>query len=271
MKVMIKRVENQAKITLQESAGLAIVTLYRPRVRNALSTKMWEELEETGQRILHNPKNRVVILRGSRGYFTAGSDIKEFYKMSVEDAEEAFEKMEKAISTFETLPLPTLCMMNGPAMGAGLELALACDLRIGSPNVKLGIPVGRLGIMLNNKFTKRLVDLIGPGRTKDLVYTGRFFDAEESYQLGLLNYLVEEDELDSFTIKTARIISRQSAASLYAIKRSVSNCIQAHKECWEDSNFVHPHDFPEGVASFVEKRKPHFKSRPYDNRNSHIN
>ncbi len=262
MKVKIKRIESKAKITVQESAGMAIITIYRPHLKNALTSKMWKELNVVGKKILENPKNKVVLLRGSGTQFTAGSDIKEFHQMSLDEAEEAFVHMEQAISTFENLPIPTVGVINGPAMGAGLELALACDIRIGSENAKMGIPVGKLGITLNNKFAKRLVDLIGPARTKDLVYTGRIFNAEEAYEYGMLNYLVSEKQLDRFAMTKGKIISEQSPSSLLAIKRAVATNINSIQKFWgEDTKFVDAYDFPEGVASFVEKRKPKFKPR----------
>ncbi|MDQ0338202.1 enoyl-CoA hydratase/carnithine racemase [Caldalkalibacillus uzonensis] len=263
MQVSIKRVEPQSKITLQESAGLAIITINRPHLRNALTSRMWDELTHLGKRILDNPKNRVVIIRGNGPHFTAGSDIKEFSQMTLEEAEEAFVRMEKAISTFERLPLPTIGVVNGPAMGAGFVFALACDLRIGSNNTQMGIPVGRLGITLNDKFVKRIVDLIGPSRAKDLVYTGRLFNAEECYQLGLINYLVETERLDRFAFELGKKISSQSPASVYAVKRSVASSIPGINVPWGDPRqvFVDPYDFPEGIRAFVEKRSPQFKDR----------
>jgi len=262
MRVKILRVENEAKITCQETGGFAIITIHRPRQRNALTTKMWEELANVAQKVAENPKNKVVILRGYGMQFTAGSDIQEFHKMSLEEAEEAFVKMETTISAFETLPLPTICVINGPAMGAGLELALACDLRIGSEKTKLGIPVGRLGITLNNKFAKRIVDFIGPSRTKDLVYTGRIIEAEEAYRLGMLNYLVHSEDMDHFAIRKGKLVAAQSPASVLAVKRSVANCIASTEQLWGASTpFVDPIDFPEGVAAFVEKRSPRFTRR----------
>ncbi|MFV8827657.1 enoyl-CoA hydratase/isomerase family protein [Alkalihalobacterium sp. APHAB7] len=263
MKVLIQRMEDgDAKITYQETAGLAIISLSRPRSKNALTSNMWTQLSEIGAKILDNPKNKVVILRGAGEQFTAGSDIKEFHEMSVEEAEASFLLMERAISTFERLPLPTIGVINGPAMGAGLELALACDIRIGSNFTKMGIPVGRLGITLNNKFAQRLVSLIGPSRTKDLVYTGRIYDAEECKSLGLINYLIQEEKLDRYAIRLGKLVASQSPASLKAIKRSVANCVNSVEELWqEETPFVDRNDFPEGVASFVEKRRPNFKRR----------
>src|SRR5690606_33845460 len=105
---------------------------------NALTANMWTQLSEIAPKILDNPKNKVVLLRGSGEQFTAGSDIKEFHQMSIEEAEASFLLMEKAISAFEKLPIPTIGVINGPAMGAGLELALACDLRVGSEHARMG-------------------------------------------------------------------------------------------------------------------------------------
>lgn len=263
MKVNIKRMnEEQAKIIFQETAGLAIITIKRPQKRNALTAKMWNELAETALMVMQNPKNKVVLLRGWGEQFTAGSDIQEFHEMSLNEAEESFNMMEKAISTFENLEIPTIGILNGPAMGAGLELALACDLRIGSEKSRLGIPVGKLGITLNNKFAKRLVDLIGPSLTKDLVYTNRIIQAEEAYRFGMLNYLVQADELDRFSIRLGKVVASQSPASLLSIKKSVKECVDSVPVLWKGTTpFVDHRDFPEGVAAFVEKRTPQFTRR----------
>lgn len=266
MKIKIHRMMlEDAKITYQETAGLAIISIHRPQSKNALTAKMWTELSEIAGIVLDNPKNKVVLLRGSGQQFTAGSDIKEFHQMSIEEAEASFMLMEKAISAFEKLPIPTIGVINGPAMGAGLELALACDMRIGSGHARMGIPVGRLGIRLSNKFAQRLVNLIGPSRTKELVYTGKILNADESYQLGMLNRIVENEKLDRYAIKLGKLVASQSPASLKAIKQSVANCVNSTEEFWkEDIPFVDPYDFPEGVAAFVEKRPPRFKRRIRD-------
>ena len=255
MQVTTKRMEAEhAKIILQETAGLAIITIHRPQLRNALTANMWDQLLEIGNKVLENPKNKVLLLRGSGEQFTAGSDLKEFNQMSLEEAEDAFVHMENTISTFERLPIPTIGVINGPAMGAGLELALACDIRIGSEKSKLGIPVGKLGITINNKFAQRLVNLVGPSVAKDLVYTGRMLKADEAYRVGMLNYLVKEQDLDRYSIKMGHLVASMSPASLLAVKQSVQECVDSAPVLWKESTpFVDLNDFPEGVAAFVEK------------------
>lgn len=268
MKVLTTRlVKEEAKIIYQETAGLAIITIRRPQAKNALTAKMWDELRRIALQALENPKNKVLILRGYGQQFTAGSDIKEFNSIPLEKSEEAFLHMEKTISTIEHLPLPTIAVINGPAMGAGLELALACDIRIGSDKAKLGIPVGKLGITLNNKFAARLVNLIGPSMTKDLVFTGKLLKTEEAYRVGMLNYVTQEKDLDRYAIRLGKLVASMSPASLLAVKKSVQECVDSAPVLWKNSTpFVDQYDFPEGVLAFVEKRPPHFTRLPLNKR-----
>ena len=261
VQVITTRLEaEEAKIIYQETAGLAIITINRPQAKNALTANMWDELARIALLTLENPKNKVLLIRGAGDNFTAGSDIKEFNSISLKEAEEAFIHMENTISTIENLPIPVIGVINGPAMGAGLELALACDIRIGSDNARLGIPVGKLGITLNNKFAKRLVDLVGPSKTKDFVFTGRMYKAQESYDAGLLNYLVAEKDLTRFSIRLGKLVAGMSPDSLKAVKQSVNACINDIPANWGPSKpFVSERDFAEGVLAFVEKRQPQFK------------
>src|SRR5699024_1627194 len=151
------------------------------------------------------------------------------------------------------LPMPTLCVINGPAIGAGLELDLACDMRIGSENTKLGIPVGNLGITLNNRLAHRLVSLLRQSKTKKLVYMGKIYDGTQAHQHRLLNELVHSDHLHTHLIYMASRSASQSATSLLAIKREVSESTAGAPELWEGTtNFGDPDDFPEGVSAFVE-------------------
>ena len=251
--------EEDAKIIYQETAGLAIITIHRPQLKNALTANMWTQLAKIALQTLENPKNKILILRGSGDNFSAGSDIKEFNSITLEEAENAFVHMEKTISTIESLPIPVIGVINGPAMGAGLELALACDIRIGSEKARMGIPVGKLGITLNNKFAKRLVDLVGPSATKDFVFTGRTYKADEAFKAGMLNYLVSEKDLKKFAIRMGKLVAGMSPSSLLAVKRSVRECLDSAPVLWKTSTpFVDPNDFPEGVRAFVEKRQPKF-------------
>ncbi|HHY73671.1 MAG TPA: enoyl-CoA hydratase/isomerase family protein [Bacillus bacterium] len=261
MRVTIKETEKDGNISLQESGGFAIVTINRPQLKNALTNRMWVDLKAVGKRITQNSKNKVVILRGKKKLFCSGSDLKQFNDLAIDEANDAFRLMEEAISTFERIPLPTIGVINGPAMGAGFQLALACDIRIGTPKTLMGFPVGRLGITINQAFAKRIADLIGKSRTMDLVYTGRLFKPQECYDLGLINYLLDnETDVNHYAIQLGKKIMEQSPASLLAVKKAVSFNNPTVSIPWETGldTSVDPIDFPEGVRSFVEKRKPKF-------------
>lgn len=256
MRVHIKRVPD-GKITLQETSKMALITINRPAARNALTANMWQELARIGRKAGESEKTKVLILRGTTGQFTAGADIKEFCEMSIDEADQAFANMEEAISVFESLPIPVIAAVDGPAMGAGFILSLACDMRIGTMNTRMGIPVGRLGITVGPSFMRRIIRLIGPSRAKELVYTGKIFGAEEAYRFGLLNHLVTVGDLDKFTLEMAGTIMEQSGASLRAVKKAAQWCERKEETPW---SFVDPIDFPEGCLAFAQKRKPNFQS-----------
>lgn len=262
MNVYSSKFEDGSKIVYQETGKIAIVTINREHVRNAMTPDMWLELANIARTIEGNGKARVVILRGKGKNFTVGSDLKAFHKMGIEEANQAFAYMEEAISAFEHLRLPVIGVVTGPALGAGFQLALACDIRIGTPEALMGMPIARLGITLSHKFTQRIVNLIGPSRTKDFVFTSRYVKGEEAYQLGLLNYLVSEEELDDFVLKIADKIRKAAPSTLITCKEAVAQSnpfIEVPFYHRGYPQYVDRRDFPEGVAAFVEKREPNFE------------
>ncbi|MEB3103946.1 enoyl-CoA hydratase/isomerase family protein [Ferviditalea candida] len=255
MKVAISRVPD-GKITLQLTSKVALVTINRPAARNAMTRNMWKSLGDIADEIGANPKIKVAVLRGVPGEFTAGSDIKEFAGMSLDEADEAFHVMERTIAKFEQLPIPVIAAIDGPAMGAGFILSLACDLRIGTPKARLGIPVGKLGIKLGPSFVRRMVRLMGPSFTKELVMTNRILNASEASSLGLLTRFVASDDLDRLTFELIETIMNQSRGSLRAVKELVRRSYEDEDIRW---SYVDPDDFTEGCLAFAQKRKPRFR------------
>jgi len=261
MNVLINRADKNSKISLQIGSEIAIVTIHRPRFKNALNASMWKDMHNIIKEVKKRPKVKVVILRGVGNNFSAGSDLKEFNEVSsAEEADYIFQLMENALSALERLLVPTIAIVNGPAFGAGLQLALTCDLRIGTSETLMGMPLGKLGITISNKFTKRIVDLIGPSRMKDLIYTNRFVHPEEAHEWGLINYLLKEEDSNRYALEIAEKIKHNSISSLKAAKEAAAHNIPEFYLPTEkkfESN-IDSDDFFEGVQAFIEKRKPKF-------------
>jgi len=254
MRVTVERFNGQATMRFQLTGAIGIITIDRPGQRNALSQEMWQTMREWVENL--PPKTKLLVLRGTGNDFTAGSDIREFANLDVDAANQSFATMESAIQAIECLPIPTIASINGPAFGAGFILALACDVRIGSAAAKFGMPVGKLGITLQPPFLRRMIQTLGPSRTKDLVYTARSYTAEEAHAFGVLNYLVAHEKLDAETIALARKMRQQSNASLRAVKQNVQYVLAGTLP--QANDWIDQSDFREGVRAFNEKRPAKF-------------
>jgi len=259
---MTNAVETPA-LLLNVAGDIATITINRPWVRNCFTLDMWRTLHEMADQVRDNPDIRVLVIQGAGDEaFTSGSDIKEFMSMTGEEIDAGFQVLEDALCAVENLPIPTIASLNGYALGGGLELALACDMRIASERATLGMPIARLGIMISEKFAKRIVDLIGPSRAKDMLYTGRLIGASEALNMGMVNYFVLSHELKKTTNDLANRIARQSAASVRAAKITVAKCLPLSEATGATGPyFIDKTDFPEGVAAFLEKRSPNFREK----------
>ncbi|WP_444684707.1 enoyl-CoA hydratase/isomerase family protein [Alkalicoccus luteus] len=251
MRIVIKRAPD-GKITLQEGAGIAVITISRPEARNALTTAMWKELGRTAAEIQENPKNKVVVVRGVPGNFTAGSDIKEFAGMTTEEADNAFRTMEKTIAAFENLKMPVIGAIDGPVYGAGFILSLTFSLRLGTKHTKMGIPVAKLGIRLGPEFLERIDRFLGSHRTKELLLMSEIYGHETAARLGLLNRIVEREALDKEVLELAGSITKLSKGSVDALFAP---------EAYGTFHYADETDFREGCRAFMEKRVPDFPSR----------
>jgi enoyl-CoA hydratase len=249
-------VQEARHVGLHIAANIAVITVRRPDQMNAINAKMWTDLTETVRRASRDDRVRALVFRGEGDNFSAGSDLKELGRSSLHHAEDIFHRMEECVATVEESPLPSVACIRGYALGTGLLLGLACDLRVADNGATVGMPIARLGITLTEPFVKRLVSLIGPARMKDLVYTGRLIEAPEALRWGLVDRLVDDDRLVlRETLRIADVITRQSGASIRAAKRwggSGSGRVPAMH------NYVDPEDFPEGVQAFLERRQPRF-------------
>jgi enoyl-CoA hydratase/carnithine racemase len=242
------------------------VTLNRPDKRNALNSAMWMELTHLAVQLSQDDRLRVVLLMGAgQEAFSAGADIVEM-RQSLADPPK-MQAMQQAVLdaqvAWERIPIPTIAMIRGACTGGGCGLALSCDLRIATPDAFFAIPPAKLGLAYSLADTKRLCDLVGPSRTKEILYTGRRIDATEALRLGVINQIVQPDKLESHTLALAAEIAGNAPNSVRAAKAVVS-LISAGTDAetpaskrYYDESFSSP-EFLEGARAFMEKRSPKF-------------
>lgn len=245
---------------------VARVTLDRPDKRNALSSAEWRGLRTVAARIAADPTLRVVLLQGAgEAAFSAGADIAEMHRNLADP--ERMKSMQQAVldaqADWERLPMPTIAVIRGACTGGGCGLALACDLRIAAPDAFFAIPPAKLGIAYSLADTKRLYDLVGPSRAKEILYTGRRLGAEEALRIGLINEIVSADALAARADSLAREIAGNAANSVRAAKvvvDMISSGVLAEttdSRRFYDESFSSP-EFAEGARAFMERRPPRF-------------
>lgn len=246
---------------------IAIITLNRPIVLNALTSNLCRELIDVFISLDTNPEIRTVILTGAGRAFCSGADIEE---MSTKSSIQAYQFLKLIRNTFleiENYSFPVIAAVNGVALGGGCELALACDLRLAATNAKFAFPEMDLGIMPTGGGTQRLPRLIGMTRAKEMIFTGCDISAKQAFEIGLVNRVLENNQLLSEAIRIARIISEKSPMTLKLAKASLRTVWDAglnvglNFEIGHGSLLWSTDDQKEGMAAFVEKRKPEFKGK----------
>lgn len=251
---------------LEGSIGL--ITLSRPEAANAMSVQLLHELSDTLDQINGDPAVRVVLLTGAgEKAFCAGADLKERKGMSDRQVKQIVQLIGATVAKVETLAQPVIAVLNGVAFGGGLELALACDLRIAATHVKLGLTETSLGIIPGAGGTQRLPRLIGLGKAKELIYTARRLNAEDAKHYGIIEYVYEGHEVLEKAQQLALEMAKNAPLSLVQAKVAINQGVEVDLatglkiESLAYSALIPTEDRLEGLLAFQEKRAPQYSGK----------
>ncbi|HUH80202.1 MAG TPA: enoyl-CoA hydratase-related protein [Solirubrobacteraceae bacterium] len=262
------------KLLLDEpAAGVARLTISNPAKRNALDHPILDALTATLQRLAQDQDAaRCLIVTGSHGMFSAGYDIGE---IPDEEFEERAERLvahpfTQAIDALEAFPTPTLAALGGHTIGGGLEMALACDLRVAADGVKLGMPPAKLGLVYSHTGLRRFIDTIGAPRTRELFLLGRNVEADTALAWGLVNRICPEPELEAAAHELAGEMAGNAPLSQRGNKRVIGELLRAGAQLDPELEQLlielrrasfSSQDMREGVRAFAERRPPRWQGR----------
>jgi enoyl-CoA hydratase/carnithine racemase len=255
------------------SEGVVRLTIANPAKRNALDHPILDAITATLTELGASDSGvRCVIVTGAHGMFSAGYDIGEIPDDEFEERAEALvaHPFTEAIDALEAFPYPTLAALPGHTIGGGLELALACDLRVAKDDIKLGMPPAKLGLVYSHTGLRRFIDAIGAARTRELFLLGRYISAPVAQQWGLVNRAVPAEELDAIALELAGELADNAPLSQAGNKRVIAALLDARDGLAGDveaelielrrASFA-SHDLREGMSAFAEKRAPRWQGR----------
>ena len=252
-------------LSVEKGNGILTITLDNPKTLNALDSKMLSEIEEVFVQAREDASVRAVILTGSGKSFVAGADIKAMSTMSAEEAKIFGAKGARVFRMIEVLPKPVIAAVNGFALGGGCELAMACDIRVASTKAKFGQPEVGLGITPGFSGTQRLPRIVGIGKAKELIFSGNIISAEEAQKIGLVEQVVEPEELlHTAQVLAEKIVSNGSVAVSLS-KQAINDGLQMDIDRGIDMEVAlfalcfSTEDQKEGMSAFLEKRAPKFR------------
>lgn len=252
-------------ILYELNGQVATLTLQSPPA-NALSSNLLKALSERLDLIEKEDKAKVVILKGEGRFFSAGADIKEFTLLQeASDYQSLSEYGQRLFDRIENFSIPIIAAIHGAALGGGMELAMACHIRIATENAKLGLPEITLGIIPGFAGTQRLPQYVGTAKAYEMILSGEPITAKEAYQFGLVNQITKEDEVFEAAYSLATKIASKSKPTINRIMQLIpyakveSFSAGVHAEARAFGEIFGSEDATEGIQAFIEKRKPNFK------------
>lgn len=264
-----RKLTDSKELIVEENGAVCTLTLNRPEKRNMLNPSILTVLNSELNRLEQENKVRCVVLRGAgEKAFSSGYDISAIGENDMIKHHEGDHPLGRTLKAIENFPYPVIAMVNGHAFGAGLELAVTCDIRISRDACLFGMPPAKLGVVYSHSGMKKFLDLIGPGYTKELFLIGRPISSERAKEIGLINYMIDRQELEQFTYEIADEISENAPLSLKTLKEIIKT-LNKKELTSEDERSIrdktlevqNSEDYKEGQKAFSEKRKPEFKGK----------
>ena len=253
--------------------SICTLTLNRPQKKNSLSPELVEILLDTLEELATDNTVRAVVIRGyGNQAFCSGYDIRSLPTTLSDDVHEKLKTLNPVESLFKALinfPFPVIAMINGVAFGAGCELSVCCDIRIGSDDIRMGMPPAKLGLAYPWAGLRRFIQVIGLKSTREIFYAGRTYQGERLKEIGLVDYLLPAKDLEPFTYQMAEEIAANAPLALKGTKRIINLLLDSsqlpehgQKEAGAitEATFL-SEDLKEGRLAFLEKRKPKFKGK----------
>jgi enoyl-CoA hydratase len=260
-------------LLIKRNKNVATLVLNRPEKRNSLSLELVTVFLKALNDLADDDRVRAVVIRGSGDKaFCSGFDIRSLPTKvgdHVKDKLKTLNPVEALFNAIVNYPYPVIAMVNGAAFGAGCELSICCDIRIGVENARMGMPPAKLGIVYPWKGLQRFIRTIGLKSTREMFFSGRTYHGKRLKDLGLLDYLVPADEIESFTVQMAEEIAANAPLALRGTKRVINLLLQsnsldegsiAEAESITEAAFL-SEDLKEGQSAFLEKRMPEFKGK----------
>jgi len=218
---IMEKIMNYKCIRYEKSQGIAVIKLNRPEVLNAMNKQLWVDFQSALEDARNDSDVKVLVVTGEGRAFSTGADLKESKTRSLEAYREYLEELQEASRKIIRFEKPTIAAINGYAIGSGYELALACDIRIAAEEAQIGSPEAKVTSSVTGGAFRLVQDLIGPGKAKELLFTGEYIDGKEAQRIGLINKTVPLEQLDTEVKDMARKIAANSAISLKMIKKGL--------------------------------------------------